>query len=271
MKLIVPIWLTILLGIVGCSDSDPASTALVPSDGSETGATMIGGGYCTEGSTPTIIGMTDENGDFVPVEPTEPIIDTDPVIRCDVAPPAVIDTAGITMNGSGSIEVGSDIYPLSAALFTSLDTPDEFITSERSNVYIIIHDGETRFRRLEDEIGGVNIDYGMTKGRVAISVELSAAGSEGIENRTFEISTAADDGNVVTENADSDVALDAILAIDFDGSDQFSVDELSTLTQGQITWVGSKPDVTITINALTADGLAISGSYTGDLVEIPNQ
>lgn len=40
---------------------------------------------------------------------------------------------------------------------------------------------------------------------------------------------------------------------------------------GVFSWVGSTPDVTITINALTADGMSVSGSYTGYLVEIPSQ
>lgn len=271
MNQVSPIWLFMLLGLVGCSDSDPASPALMPNEGRVTGATMIGGGYCTEGTTPIIIGETDENGDFIPVEPSEPAIDTDSHIRCDVAPPVVIDTTGIAMNGSGSVEAGTDNHSLSAALFTSLDTPDEVIPTERSNVYVIIHDGETRFRRLEDEVGGVKIDYGMTKGRVAISVELSAAGFDGVENRTYEISAVEEDDIIVAENVEGDVALDAFLAIDYNNSGQFSLDELSRLTEGQITWVGSKPDVTISVNALTADGLSISGSYTGDLVDIPNQ
>lgn len=271
MNLIKPLYITILLVVVGCSDSEPASTALVPNDGGETGATMLGGGYCAEGSTPTIIGMTDENGDFVPVEPSEAGIDNDPVIRCDIEPPVVIDAPGIAINGAGSIEVDTDVHPLSAALVTSLDTPDEFITSERSNAYVIIHDGETRFLRLEDDIGGVKVDYGMTMGHIALSFELSATGSEGIENRTFEISSVQNDGIVDAETVDGDVALDALLTIDYDGSGQFSLDELITITEGQVTWVGSKPDVTITINALTADGLSISGRYTGDLVEIPSQ
>jgi|GEM_PF-4079004 len=271
MNLIKPISLAMLLGVVGCSDSDPASTALVQNDESEKGATMVGGGYCVEESTPTIIGMTDEDGNFIPVEPSEPVVDTGPLIRCDEEPPVVIDSAGITLNGSGSIELGTGIHPLSAALFTSLDTPDEFTTPERSNFYIIVHDGETRFRRLEDELGGVRIDYGMTMGRVAISVELSATGTEGIENRTFEIISLENDDIVVAEDVDGDVALDAFLAIDHDGSGQFTVDELSVITHGQITWVGSTPDVTITINALTADGMSVSGNYTGDLVEIPSQ
>lgn len=260
-----------LLGIAGCSDSDPSSTAIVPNDESETGATMMGGGYCSEGTVTTVIGTTDEEGNFVPVEPPEPVIETESEIRCDIAPPTVINSADIPVNGSGSIEVGTDIHPVSAALFTNLDTPDEATATERSNVYVIIHDGETRFSRMEDDSGGVRIDYGMTKGRVAISIELSAAGTEGIENRTFEIATVENDDIGASENVDGDVAFAPIVAIDYDGNGQFSIDELTMITQGQITWVGSKPDAIITINALTANGLTVTGSYTGDLVEIPNQ
>ncbi len=62
-----------------------------------------------------------------------------------------------------------------------------------------------RFLGLEDEIGTVDIHYGMANGSIALWVELSAFGAEGIENRTFEISII--DDIAVATDVEGDVAI----------------------------------------------------------------
>ncbi len=93
-----------------------------------------------------------------------------------------------------------------------IDSP--FIFGERSEVYFAIHDGETKVRRVEYESGEAQINFGMTKGSIALIADLSAVGVDGVENRKFEIRSTDESLDL----ADGDVAADVLLGIDADDS-----------------------------------------------------
>ena len=265
--------------LVSCSGDEPDITTTQSNDeaniatpeannGSLPGVTMIGGGVCIEASIPEVIGTVDDNGDFVPVDVMAPAPQDNDQSMCDGGVPEVIDAPGIIMSGSGSIELGTELYTISGAMVSSLSTAAE---SEhmRNNYYLIVHDGETRVSRFEDEAGSVKIDYGMTAGSVAFALEISTTETSAISGRTFEIS---DIGDISTAtDAEGDLAAGVTLLVDHDANGRFTFEEVTEITEGQVTWVGLAPNVEIVINALTANGLSINGRYTGDVVEVPNE
>jgi len=256
-------------------DGDPVNPSTNP-DGSQVpdGTVMLGGGFCIVGDQPVIIGEIDENGNLVPVDPAEQPPAPDDAITCQtLSMPGIIDSPGISMNGTGSLSIEDQNIALSAAMFVFFDSEFEATPAQvRSTASLVLHDGETRFSRVEDSTGGVEVVYGMNSGSIALSSYFSAQGTDGVENRTYDIIPFDDEPDPLSDTDTGDVVVEPVLLIDRNGNGQFGDmdDEDLFLTAGQITWVGSKPNVEITINAQTADGVTVTGTYTGDYVDIPD-
>jgi len=255
----------VVLFLVSCSSSDPDAPSAL-NDDPDTVFLMVSGGECITGDIPTIVGEVDADGDFIPVD--NPQSENTGAVDCMALSTANFNNAVVTtMNGTGEVSRAEQSHILNAAYFTE-DTfiDDATPMSARSNGNLLLHDGETHVVKEADEFGGSKINYGMVNGSVALSVSFSALGRDGLQNRTYEISTEE-----VPAQTDSDignVASFVFFSVDRNNNGRFDADEFSIITEGQITWVGTKPNIMLTIEGLDEDGLAISGRYEGDFVDV---
>ena len=258
-----------LIFCVGCSSSSSSSTPQNDSENETFSQAFVSGSSCVEADNSVVIGMTDEDGNFVPVDSSEgsgQSTSDEDLIDCLEMPAMDLTTAGTQMIGNGSAMLADREIEITGAFSIEI-VEHESAISDHTGIAITLHDGILREQRRVDSAGTERVDYGVYDASFALSAELYSAGSNGLFGQTFDYSSADD------ISAPSLQGINALLyptfAIDIDGDGIVtSAEEFFLVTAGSMTLSGTLPVVSVSFDLILSDGRTVSGSYQGDVHSI---
>ncbi len=263
--------LVVLLLCVGCSgDADTASVREDdprPVQGADPDRYLIGGATCEIGEEAELIGMVDESGNLVPVEPgqteTAPIEEDE--VDCYAFPSTDLTGPGTASLGDGFLTYADRSIPVDNMVSVDQNLARVDVTSH-TLLHFVIHDGETRVASTSNSAGSRRLDYGAYGGNVVVTGDLYAADGGALDGRTFRFGTI--EYGETTTVPDGDVLADGVFVFDADGDGMTEEGEFFVIADGQVTWTGTAPAVTLDMNLVLDDGSALTGHYEGDVLEL---
>ena len=284
--------IVLTLALASCSDSgdetsEDAGTgdADAAADGTDAGGAagtvpadfVVGGASCTSGSSAPA-GTIDGNGETIvvdapaagadtdaqnAVDASDDVDTTDGPGPCAVSPTALDPDAARPATGTGTLAFDGRAASLVGALLSvesegAADVPDE--------LYLVLHDGETRIERSESVDGNATqrgSAWGVYGASAALTVGLHpGAAGEGPAGRIYDATADARDlAGPGTEGVG--LAAEPVLLMDLDGDGRIGFDELVEPVAGQIVWSGDDERPSFTFTFTLEDGRAIEGSYEG--------
>ena len=275
--------LVLIIALAGCSDSgdgasgDDATDGADAADGTGTGPApdtvpegfVVGGASCSSGSTAAGAPL-DGNDDVVAVDGaadgdgadvSDGADGVDGPGPCAASPTALEPADARPATGTGTLAFDGRTAALVGAILSvesegEADVPDE--------LYLVLHDGETRIALSESDDG---TERGSAWGVYGASAALTVGfrpgdAGDGPAGRIYDVSADARDlQGPGTEGVG--LAAEPILLMDLDGDGRIGADELVEPVAGQIVWSGGAERPSFTFTFTLEDGRSIEGAYEG--------